>query len=45
MNKKILTAVFAATWLIAGQAMATQGVTKNEIVLGSIQDMSGPLAS
>jgi branched-chain amino acid transport system substrate-binding protein len=25
--------------------MATQGVTKNEIVLGSIQDMSGPLAS
>ncbi len=45
MKKKILTAVLAATWLVAGQAMATQGVTKNEIVLGSIQDMSGPLAS
>lgn len=45
MKKKILTAVLAATWLVAGQALATQGVTKNEIVLGSIQDMSGPLAS
>ena len=44
MNKT-LTAVLAITWLAAGQAMATQGVTKNDIVLGSIQDMSGPLAS
>jgi branched-chain amino acid transport system substrate-binding protein len=43
--KKILTAVAAAIWLTAGPAIATQGVTKNEIVLGSIQDMSGPLAS
>jgi len=44
MNKT-LTAVLAATWLVAGPAIATQGVTKTEIVLGSIQDMSGPLAS
>jgi branched-chain amino acid transport system substrate-binding protein len=43
--KTTLTAVLAATSLIAGAAIATQGVTKNEIVLGSIQDMSGPLAS
>jgi len=44
MNK-VLTTALAATCLIAGQALATQGVTRNEIVLGSIQDMSGPLAS
>ena len=44
MNKT-LTAALAATWLAAGPAIATQGVSKNEIVLGSIQDMSGPLAS
>jgi branched-chain amino acid transport system substrate-binding protein len=43
--KKTLTAVLAAAWLATGPANATQGVTKNEIVLGSIQDMSGPLAS
>ena len=43
--KKTLTAVLAAAWLATGPAIATQGVTKNEIVLGSIQDMSGPLAS
>jgi len=43
--KKTLTAVLAAAWLAAGPALATQGVSKNEIVLGSIQDMSGPLAS
>jgi branched-chain amino acid transport system substrate-binding protein len=43
--KKTLTAVLAAAWLATGAAIATQGVTKNEIVLGSIQDMSGPLAS
>ena len=28
----------------AAQAQATQGVSKNEIVLGSIQDLSGPIA-
>jgi branched-chain amino acid transport system substrate-binding protein len=43
--KTTLTAVLAAAWLATGPAIATQGVTKNEIVLGSIQDMSGPLAS
>jgi branched-chain amino acid transport system substrate-binding protein len=26
------------------QAQATQGVTKNEIIIGSIQDLSGPIA-
>jgi branched-chain amino acid transport system substrate-binding protein len=43
--KRSLIAAFAATCLIAGPAIATQGVSRNEIVLGSIQDMSGPLAS
>jgi branched-chain amino acid transport system substrate-binding protein len=43
--RKILTATLAAAWVFAGPALATQGVSKNEIVLGSIQDMSGPLAS
>jgi ABC-type branched-subunit amino acid transport system substrate-binding protein len=27
------------------QAQQTQGVSKNEIVVGSIQDLSGPLAA
>ena len=30
--------------LIASSALASQGVTKDEIVLGSIQDLSGPIA-
>jgi branched-chain amino acid transport system substrate-binding protein len=35
----------AAMALAAGPALAqTQGVSKNEIVLGSIQDLSGPIA-
>jgi branched-chain amino acid transport system substrate-binding protein len=38
-----LTAVFAA--LGAPVAWAQQGVTKDEIVLGSIQDLSGPIAA
>ena len=43
--KRILIAAVAAAGLVAGTAMAqTQGVTKNEIVLGSIQDLSGPIA-
>jgi len=43
--KRILIAAVAAAALVAGTAMAqTQGVTKNEIVLGSIQDLSGPIA-
>lgn len=39
-----ITAISAALALSAGAAQATQGVSNNEIVLGSIQDMSGPLA-
>ena len=39
--------LFAATALAATGALAqpTQGVSKNEIVLGSIQDLSGPIAA
>ena len=39
-----ITAISAALALSAGAAQATQGVSNNEIVLGSIQDLSGPLA-
>ncbi|OYU32219.1 MAG: ABC transporter substrate-binding protein [Comamonadaceae bacterium PBBC2] len=40
-----LSLIAAAMALTTGSAMAqTQGVTKNEIVIGSIQDLSGPLA-
>lgn len=40
-----LSLIAAAMALTAGSAMAqTQGVSKNEIVIGSIQDLSGPLA-
>ena len=40
-----LNLIAAAMVLTAGAAMAqTQGVSKNEITLGSIQDLSGPLA-
>ena len=40
-----LSLIAAAMALTAGAASAqTQGVTKNEIVIGSIQDLSGPLA-
>jgi branched-chain amino acid transport system substrate-binding protein len=40
-----LSLIAAAVALTAGAAMAqTQGVSKNELVLGSIQDLSGPLA-
>ena len=40
-----LSLIAAAMALTAGAAMAqTQGVSKNELVLGSIQDLSGPLA-
>jgi branched-chain amino acid transport system substrate-binding protein len=36
--------IAAATLAVAGSAFAQQGVTKDEIVLGSIQDLSGPIA-
>ena len=40
-----LSLIAAAMALTAGVATAqTQGVSKNELVLGSIQDLSGPLA-
>ncbi|WOP16015.1 ABC transporter substrate-binding protein [Ottowia sp. SB7-C50] len=38
------TALTLSLVLAAASAMAQQGVSKNEIVLGSIQDLSGPLA-
>jgi branched-chain amino acid transport system substrate-binding protein len=42
--KFMTTAAMTALILSAGQAIAQQGVTKTEITLGSIQDLSGPLA-
>jgi branched-chain amino acid transport system substrate-binding protein len=45
MNIRACTAAVAALVLAASvQAAEQQGVSKNEIVLGSIQDLSGPLA-
>lgn len=41
MRKTLTTLALA---LAAPLALATQGVTKDEIVIGSIQDLSGPLA-
>lgn len=43
--KAVLTFVGAALALAAGAAMAqSQGVNKGELVIGSIQDLSGPIA-
>ena len=44
--KPLFTAAAAALTLLAGgaQAQAQQGVTKDEIVIGTIQDLSGPVA-
>lgn len=43
--RKALAAASAVALLGSGAwAQATQGVSKNEIVLGSIQDLSGPIA-
>ena len=44
MMKQTLFAATAALALVAGAAHAQQGVSKTEILLGSIQDLSGPLA-
>lgn len=45
MKLRAMAAAVAALALVAGAAQAQQqGVSKNEIVLGSIQDLSGPLA-
>jgi branched-chain amino acid transport system substrate-binding protein len=38
------TLAMAVLALAAGQALAQQGVSKTEITLGSIQDLSGPIA-
>jgi branched-chain amino acid transport system substrate-binding protein len=44
--KLSLSLIGAALALTTGAALAqTQGVSKNEIVLGSIQDLSGPIAA
>lgn len=44
--KTILSLVGAALALVAGTVLAqSQGVSKTEVVLGSIQDLSGPIAS
>ena len=44
--KPVLTFIAAALALAAGVAHAqSQGVAKDEIVLGSIQDLSGPIAA
>ena len=42
--KSILTGVAAALSLLAGTAQAQQGVSKDEILVGTIQDLSGPVA-
>ena len=42
--RALFTALAAALALAAGPALAQQGVSKNEIVVGSIQDLSGPIA-
>ena len=44
--KLSLSLIGAALALTTGAAMAqTQGVSKNELVIGSIQDLSGPIAA
>ena len=42
--RALFTALAAALALAAGPAFAQQGVSKGEIVVGSIQDLSGPIA-
>ena len=42
MKLKLMATV--ATLALSTAALAQQGVSKNEVVLGSIQDLSGPLA-
>ncbi len=44
--KALAAAVAAALCVVSGSSLAqSQGVTKNEIVVGTIQDLSGPVAS
>ena len=44
MKLKMIAALSALTFATVAQAQATQGVSKTEVLIGSIQDMSGPLA-
>ncbi len=47
-RREFLTSAAAASAVLAlrpGLAQATQGVSKNEIVVGSIQDLSGPIVA
>jgi len=44
--KTLFTSLALAATLVSGTALAqTQGVTANQITLGSIQDLSGPIAA
>ncbi|WP_439572022.1 ABC transporter substrate-binding protein [Phreatobacter sp.] len=46
MNLRLTLGLALATGLVAGPALAqTQGVSDNQIVIGSIQDLSGPVAA
>ncbi|WP_414708666.1 ABC transporter substrate-binding protein [Ramlibacter sp.] len=48
MSRALATLVFAMVWASGASVYAqpaTQGIGKNEIVLGSIEDLSGPIAS
>jgi branched-chain amino acid transport system substrate-binding protein len=46
MKHRIAIGALAAATILASQAQAQQqGVSKNEIIIGSIQDLSGPIAA
>jgi branched-chain amino acid transport system substrate-binding protein len=46
MKRSLSTLFFATLALAAGASLAqSQGVSKNEILVGSIQDLSGPIAA
>ncbi len=44
MKLKLLAALCAGLLVPLAQAQTSQGVNKGEIVVGSIQDLSGPIA-
>ncbi len=43
--KPLFTVLAATLAILAGSAQAQQGVSKDEILVGSIQDLSGPIAA
>ena len=45
MKRVLLSAVSAALAAAFGSALAQQGVSKNEIVIGTAQDLSGPIVA